>query len=322
MTKNPPFQPHPVRVLLPPGGQLIGILGLYEAFDAANRFREHWGLAPLYSLALVGAQEQTASASGPVLLTPPAPACTGHTLVLGGALPHRAPTPALLAAAERWSQGAARRVGVCMGSFTLGALGLLEGRSCTTHWLALDKLKEQFPTAKVQDDAIYVQDGELFTSAGASAGIDLALELIRQDGGPKLARAVAKSLVMFIQRPGGQSQFGSAARLPAETEQSFRDLLAQVLAHPASDHRVETLAQQVGMSPRNFARRFKSQTGRTPAAMVTRVRVQAAQRVLLNSDAPLSQVADECGFGSEETLRRSFERVCGTTPGGFRKRFR
>lgn len=318
---NPQFLPHPVRVLLPPGGQLIGVLGLYEAFDAANLVRAHWGMPPLYSLALVGSQEQTASASGPVLLTPAAPPCSAHTLVLGGTLSQVHPEPEVLAKARSWSEGAERLVGVCIGAFTLGALGLLEGRRCTTHWLALEQLKTSFPTAEVQDDAIFVQDGPVFTSAGASAGIDLALELIRQDGGPKLARAVARSLVMFIQRPGGQSQFGSAARLPAQTEQAFKDLMAQVLAHPAGDHRVETLAQRVAMSPRNFARRFKAQTRQTPAAMVTQARVQAAQRLLLNSDAGLAQIAGQCGFGSEETLRRSFERVCGTTPGSYRARF-
>jgi transcriptional regulator GlxA family with amidase domain len=256
-----------------------------------------------------------------VVLTPNPSPGTGHTVIFGGGLEQTLPTAEVMQTAALWSQGASRWVGVCMGSFVLGELGLLEGRRCTTHWISLPALCAQYGQAKVESDAIFVQDGPVFTSAGASAGIDLALELIRQDGGPKLARAVAKSLVMFVQRPGGQSQFGSAARLPARTEQAFRDLVAQIQADPAADHRVETLAQTMGMSPRNFARRFKTQTGHTPASMVVRLRVQAAQRLLVNSDAGLSQIASECGFGSEETLRRSFERICGTSPGGYRQRF-
>jgi len=327
MTTIRRFPPSPRRVvvLVPSNGQLIGVVGLIEAFDAANRVRAARDEAPLYTIALTGIEETTCSVAGPVLKTAPASAIrSAHTLVIGGALAiaDEAVDERLLAEAGRLAAGAERIVSVCMGAFVLGELGLLEGRRCTSHWLGLSQLRARFPGARVEADAIFTEDGPVFTSAGATAGIDLALHLIRQDGGRRLALAVARALVVFAQRPGGQSQFGSALRLRPGMDDRMRALVGSVLQNPSADHRVETLARAAAMSPRHFARVFREQTGETPAAFVSKVRVEAAQRALVNSDAAVSAIADDCGFGSVEVLRRTFLRITGVTPSDYRARFR
>ncbi len=327
MTKTGRFLPSPRRVVLlvPPDGQLIGMIGFMEALNAANRVRASRDRPPLYSLALVGVGAQTATAAGVVLQTGRADGQDGpHTLVVGGALESvTAPAPpAVRAQVARLATDATRVVAVCAGAFVLGELGMLDGRRCTTHWLALDALRERFPTALVQDDAIYTEDGRVLTSAGATAGIDLALHLVRQDGGPRLALAVARLLVVFAQRPGGQSQFGAALSLRPGIEDRLRKLISTVVQDPSGDHTVDALADRVAISPRHFARVFRDQTGDTPAAFVARVRVEAAQRALAHSDVGLDTVANDCGYGTVETLRRSFIRHTGVSPSAWRRRFR
>lgn len=324
MTVNRQFLPsaQTVVILMPSGGQLLGIIGFIEAFDAANRLLATRERPAAYALTLCGVDDQTPSAAGPLLRTTPSREIrTADMVVFGGGLDLE-PSPALLAEAARLSAGARRVVGVCMGTFVLGALGLLDGRRCTTHWLGLDQLRAQFPAARVEDDAIYTEDGPIFSSAGASAGIDLALHLIRQDLGPRMALAVARALVVFAHRPGGQSQFGSALRLRPGLDERLRALVGRILQDPGADHAVETMARALGMSPRHFARTFLTQTGETPAAFVTRARVEAAQRALVQTDASLEQLAEDCGFGTVETLRRSFHRVAGVSPSEYRERFR
>lgn len=323
MTNTGQILPGPSRivVLTPDGGQLIGIIGFIEAFDAANRILASRGKAPAYALELAGVQAETPSASGLRLRTTPVEQIGhAHTLVLGGGL-DSVEDPRLLAEASRLAAGASRLVSVCAGAFVLGALGLLDGRRCTTHWLALERLRRRFPAAKVEDDAIFTEDGSLFTSAGATAGVDLALHLIRLDLGPRLALAVARALVVFAARPGGQSQFGSALHLSPGQIDRLRGLVARIVRDPGAEHGVESLAASVGMSPRNFARVFLAETGQTPAAFVARARVEAAQRALLQSDAGLAEIAAATGFGTVETLRRTFLRVAGVTPSDYRARF-
>ncbi|MEZ4451104.1 MAG: helix-turn-helix domain-containing protein [Nannocystaceae bacterium] len=325
MTKKRRNLPSTLRVIVlaPPRGQLVGIIGLLEALDAANRLRAARGRPPPYAVELVGLTAATPSAAGPVLRTPRASTIDRlHTLVVGGGLEMADRTDArVLAETGRLAALGERIVSVCVGAFALGELGLLDGRRCTTHWIALDRLRQRFPAARVEDDAIYTEDGPIFTSAGASAGIDLALHLIRRDCGPALALAVARSLVVFAQRPGGQSQFGAALRLRPGLDDRLHALVAAILREPAGDHDVESLARRSGMSPRHFARVFREQTGETPAAFVTRVRVEAAQRLLAGSDAPIAQVADDVGYGSVDAFRRSFERVAGVQPSAWRSRF-
>lgn len=312
-----------VVVLTPAGGQLIGIIGFLEALDSANRFRVSMSKPPPYEVQLVGVDAQTASASGPVLSTPPSSGVRSvHTLVLGGGLQHaEGLDPRFLAEASRLAGLAERLVGVCMGTFALAELGLLDGRCCTTHWMGLDRLRERFPEARVEGDAIFCEDGRVLTSAGATAGIDLALHLIRSDCGPRLALAVARSLVVFAQRPGGQSQFSAVMEMRPGADDRLNGVIAGVVSDPAADHGVDAMARRAGMSPRHFARVFRDQTGETPAAFVTRARVEAAQRALAGGDASMEQVADAAGFGSVDAFRRSFGRVTGVSPSAWRERF-
>lgn len=327
MTKSGHFLPREVVVWVPPGSQLIAVMGLVEAFDAANGYRAHRGEPALYATRIVGCAGETASAAGVTLRTPVGRGDEPvHTLVVGGSLAEAraaAPLPhggreALEALARR----AERVVSVCAGTFWLGELGLLHGRRCTTHWLAVDVLAARFPTAKVETDALFTADGTLFTSAGGTAGIDLALHLIGLDGGRRLARAVARALVVFAQRPGGQSQFSVVTRTPDARSERIRRVVQAVVERPADDHVVPALARRAAMSERHFARAFRAETGATPAAFVTSVRIEAAQRLLLDGDAGLEQVAEASGFGSVESLRRAFRRVAGTSPASWRARFR
>ena len=326
MTTSRRFLPSHRRVVLlvPPGGQLVGSIGFIEAMDAANRFRIHAGREPLYEITVVGVEASTTTATGLVLATPRAdPGMSVHTFVVAGSLEdaHRPISPPVIELAQALAGGAERIVSVCMGAFVLGTLGLLRGRRCTTHWLALKALRERFPDAVVEGDAIYTEDRGVFTSAGATAGIDLALHLIALDGGSRLAVDVARSLVVFARRPGGQSQFGSAVQTRHDLDQRLATLIDEVRERPGDEHRVGALAAKVGMSPRNFARVFKKQVGLTPAAFVAQIRVEAAQRALQIGDASIEQIAQDLGFGTVATFRRSFARVTGVTPSEWRARF-
>jgi transcriptional regulator GlxA family with amidase domain len=216
-----------------------------------------------------------------------------------------------------------RRYGsVCTGAFFLGAAGLLDGMSATTHWQHAAELAERFPAAKVVPDQIYVQDGALYTSAGVTAGIDLALKLIEDDHGRDLALTVARRLVVFLKRPGGQSQFSAHLAAQIADEGKIRSLQHWVLDHLAHDLSLDSLASRVAMSVRNFTRVFLGETGTTPADFVEMARVDAARRLLEESETALQRVASRCGFTSPDTMRRAFLRRIGTGPSDYRERFR
>jgi transcriptional regulator GlxA family with amidase domain len=225
----------------------------------------------------------------------------------------------------RWVRSAAKRsrrvTSVCTGAFVLAQAGLLDGRRATTHWQWCDALAQMFPAIEVERDAIFVADGSIYTSAGVTAGMDLALALVEEDLGPQAARDVAQQLVVFLRRPGGQSQFSSQlAALPAG-HAPLRELQAWIPANVGADLSVPALAERVVMSPRNFARTFRRQTGMTPAAYVESVRVEQARIGLESSDAPVDQIASQCGFGTVETMRRAFHRRLGVGPAAYRSRF-
>ncbi|MFF8604389.1 GlxA family transcriptional regulator [Streptomyces sp. NPDC015346] len=218
--------------------------------------------------------------------------------------------------------GRSRRVAsVCTGAFALAAAGLLDGRRATTHWEHAAELARRHPEVEVTPDAIHVRDGEVFTSAGVTAGIDLCLALVEEDHGPAAARAVARDLVVFLQRPGGQSQFSAASRTPPTVHPVVRPLLDAVAADPGADHSGPALARRAGVSARHLARLFREQIGATPAAYVERVRVEAA-RLLLEGGASVTGAAARSGLGSDESLRRAFARHVGVTPSAYLARFR
>ncbi len=217
---------------------------------------------------------------------------------------------------------ARRTSSVCGGAFLLAAAGLLDGRRATTHWAGCARLAERYPSIKVEPDRIFVRDGDVFTSAGVTAGIDLALALVEEDHGVEVARTVARWLVVFLQRPGGQSQFSERIGVRLGAESPIRLLLDRIVAEPSADHRVSELALQAGLSERHLGRVFLREAQTTPARFVERVRVEAARDALESSGTPVEAIARDCGFGSAETMRRSFVRVVGVGPGELRSRFR
>ncbi|WP_433176642.1 GlxA family transcriptional regulator [Actinoallomurus sp. CA-150999] len=217
----------------------------------------------------------------------------------------------------------ARRVGsVCSGAFLLARAGLLDGRRATTHWAACHLLAERFPEVDVDPDPIFVRDDPVWTSAGVTAGIDLALAMVEDDLGPATARDIARQLVVFVQRPGGQAQFSAQLAAGRPDRPGLRELQRWIADHLTADLSVEALAARAGLSTRHFARVFRDGVGVTPASYVESVRVEAARRLLETTVRPLDVIARECGFGTPETMHRSFKRTVSVTPGDYRRRFR
>jgi transcriptional regulator GlxA family with amidase domain len=243
-------------------------------------------------------------------------------LVAGGLGVHEAVREGTLVEfVERVAPDARRVASVCTGAFALAAAGLLHGRRATTHWAWCDRLREEDPSVRVEDDPIYVFDGPVRTSAGVTAGMDLALALVEEDHGPQLALAIARQLVLYARRPGSQSQFSAPLSAQAADRAPLRELQAWMVGNLAENLSVEALADRVAMSRRHFARAFRAETGSTPAVYVERLRVDRARIELETTSAPIEAIAARCGFGSVETLRRAFSRRLGVNPSDYRKRF-
>lgn len=227
----------------------------------------------------------------------------------------------LLSQVHRLAASSRRVTSVCSGAFVLAASGLLYGRRAVTHWAECDLLRRTYPAVSVDADAIYVRDGNVWTSAGVTAGIDLALALVADDHGRHAAATVARQLVVYLCRSGGQAQFSTLlAAQDAETE-PIQDLLAWLPDHLGDDLTVKALAGQTHLSPRQFNRVFKADTGTTPADHVETVRTEAACRLLETTGASVEDIARRCGFGNPETMNRTFRRRLSTTPGGHRQHF-
>jgi transcriptional regulator GlxA family with amidase domain len=217
---------------------------------------------------------------------------------------------------------ARRLASVCSGAFLLARAGLLDGRRATTHWRSCDLLARLYPKVRVEPDPIFVRDGSVYTSAGICAGMDLALALVEEDLGREIALAVAQRLVIFLKRPGGQSQFSAQLRTQLAEREPLRELQSWIAENPGADLTIPALAARVAMSPRNFARVFLREVGTTPARYVEGARVEAARRRLEESDSAIESVADGCGFGTPETMRRAFLRSLRVSPASYRGRFR
>jgi transcriptional regulator GlxA family with amidase domain len=226
----------------------------------------------------------------------------------------------------RWVAHAAKRsrrvASVCTGAFVLAAAGLLDGRRATTHWASCDALARRYPSITVEPDPIFVRDGDVWTSAGVTAGMDLALALVAEDLGREAALRVARQLVVFVQRPGGQSQFSAQLQTQASDHEPIRALQQFIADHPDDDLTVERLAERAAMSARHLARMFRAETGATPAAYVELVRIETARRLLETTGLRVEDVASAAGFGTVETMRRAFTRRVGVNPRAYRERFR
>jgi transcriptional regulator GlxA family with amidase domain len=301
--------------------KLLDVAGPSEVFAEANRF----GAA--YELVLCSVGGRGVASSTGMRIAVDADACDpalgfDTVLVAGGDVYPGHPVDADLVAAVRAVAGRSRRVcSICTGAFVLAAAGLLDGRRATTHWRSVELLAAAHPTVRVEPDAIFVRDGHVITSAGVSAGIDLALALVEEDHGSQLARDVARSLVVFLQRPGGQSQFSPAVsgRLPRSS--ALRAVLVAVAADPAADLSVTRLARLAAVSPRQLTRLFQEELATTPAAHVQAVRFSTATAAL-DSGATVEEAAARAGFGSGESMRRVFTARLGISPREYRQRFR
>lgn len=304
-----------------PGFQILDLTGPHEVFTQAGR------LTGGIVVETVAPEPGPVPSSGglavsPTLTTDEAAGPVDTLVAVGGPGVHQAcRDDRLVEWFARTARGSRRTASVCSGAFLLGAAGLLDGRQVVTHWARCGELAERYPGATVHPDPVFVRDGDLWTSAGITAGMDLALAMVEDDHGPEVSRAIARQLVMFVQRPGGQAQFSTQLTAQRPTRAPLRDLLGWVADHLEDDLTVPALAARASMSQRNFTRVFRAETGRTPAAYVESVRIEAARRLLETTAAPLDSVARTCGFGTVETLHRSFRRALRTTPGEYRRHF-
>jgi transcriptional regulator GlxA family with amidase domain len=317
-----------VVILTFPGLQPLDAVGPFEVFAGASRAAAAGPAGPgAYRVALVspsGAPVRTGS--GMALCTEPLPDAGEHidTLLIpgGDGVAAARADAALTGWIADVAPGCRRIATVCTGAFLAAETGLLDERRVTTHWASAARLAAEFPSLTVDPDPIYIRDGRFWTSAGVTAGIDLSLALVEDDLGTEVARTVARWLVMFLHRPGGQTQFASPVWVPRAERSAVREVQRLVEGSPGDDHRLPTMAAAASMSVRHFARVFRSEVGETPGRFVERVRTEAARRELETTGDTLESVAEQCGFGTTETLRRVFQRRLGVSPDAYRRRFR
>lgn len=321
--------PRRVVVLVFPGFQILDAVGPVEVFNAATRLATAGrSRRPAYRVEVVAPQ------AGPVASSNGLAVVAEHgiaelrgdidTLVVAGGFGTRTYVEDrdVIAWVRRAATRSRRVTSVCTGALLLAEAGLLDGKQVATHWAFAAELASRYPKVRVDADPIYVKDGRIYTSAGVTSGMDLALALVEEDLGREIALAAARWLVLFLKRPGGQAQFSAQLSAQTAAREPIRDLQWWILEHLDEDLSVEALASRAAMSPRNFARVFTREVGMTPARYVERARVEAARRRLEESTAGIDDVAGTCGFGTAETMRRAFLRNVRVAPAEYRNRFR
>ncbi len=320
--------PRQVAIVLYPGVQSLDVTGPLEVFTGAGLLisasaRPERGYR-VRTLSCDGAPLQTSSG---LTITPDAslidaPADIDTLIVPGGSGSREAACDGpLLDWISRTAAGTRRTAGVCTGAFLLAGAGLLSGRRATTHWASAEELARLHPDVEVDPEPIFLRDGPIWTSAGVTAGMDLALALVEEDLDREAALQIARHLVLFLRRPGNQSQFSASLAAQQPGREPLRELQRFLVEHVAAEHSVEAMATRAHMSPRHFARAFRAETGITPARYVERVRLEAARRRLEDTADPIATVAAECGFGTAETMRRVFLRALEVGPAEYRRRF-
>jgi transcriptional regulator GlxA family with amidase domain len=328
---RPPTSPRQVVIVAFPGLQSLDAVGPLEVFSTASQVAEHAGRRGYRTTLVSAGGGPVVAESGLGLSTATLPeldtmAAAGgiDTLVVagGGGVYDARHDPVLMHWLAIVAPHCRRLATVCTGAFIAAEAGWLDGRTATTHWARARTLAAEYPSIAVDPDPIYVRDGNVWTSAGVTAGIDLALALVQDDLGTDIAQTTARWLVMFLHRPGGQTQFAAPVWVPRAERSAVRAVQALVEAAPGGDHRVPTLAAAAAMSVRHFSRVFTAEVGESPARYVERVRVESARHELETTDDTLDVVAHRCGFGTAETLRRSFQRRLGVAPDSYRRRFR
>ncbi|MEU9878650.1 GlxA family transcriptional regulator [Streptomyces phaeochromogenes] len=312
-----------VLVVLFDGVQSLDVTGPVEVFTGADIYTGEPGETyRIRTASLDGAPVRTSSGLTLVpdhaLAEAPAP----HTLLVPGGRGTRGPDPRVIDWLREHGPRADRLVSVCTGAILLAEAGLLDGRRVTTHWAYCDRLARDHPAIEVDPDPIYVRDGHVATSAGVTAGIDLALALVEEDLGRDAALSIARYLVVFLRRPGNQAQF--SAQLSAQTarREPLREVQHWITEHPGDDLCVESLAARARLSPRHFARAFQSETGMTPGRYVDTVRLEHARRLLEDTTDGVEQIARASGYGTPEAMRRAFIKTLGSPPAEYRRRFR
>ncbi|PZU25679.1 MAG: AraC family transcriptional regulator [Shinella sp.] len=319
----PKFMTRRIEILVFPDAQLLDATGPAQVFASANEFTRRAANEPLYEIALVAEETEVTCNSGITLRCGPLaddPTVIDTAIVAGGRGVNAACTrPVLIEWVRDRASRVRRMASVCSGAFLLAEAGLLNGRRAVTHWHRCDEFTEQYPQVKLERDPIFLHDGPIWTSAGVTAGIDLALAMVEEDHGRALALAVARELVVFLKRPGGQSQYSAPLKLQSADDR-FSDLHAWISANLTRSLTIETLADKAGMSRRSFARHYRQRTGRTPAEAVEVIRLERAQG-LLATGASVAVAARTCGFGSPETMRRVFLRRLGVGPKDWQERF-
>ncbi|MEU2660537.1 GlxA family transcriptional regulator [Streptomyces sp. NPDC007325] len=317
--------PRPVLVVLFDGVQSLDVTGPVEVFHAAG-----WAAGaeadpyPIRTASLDGGPVRTSSGLRILPDTGLAEAVAGgppHTLVVPGGEGTRGSDPDLVDWLRTHGPRAERLVSVCTGALRLAEAGLLDGHRATTHWMACEHMARRHPEVDVDPEPIFVRDGRIATSAGVTAGIDLALALVEEDLGREAALTIARLLVVFLRRPGNQAQF--SAQLAAQTarREPLRDVQTWIAEHPDGDLSVERLAARARLSPRHFARAFHAETGVTPGRYVDRIRLEHARRLLEETTRGVEEVSRAAGYGTPEAMRRAFTKALGTAPADYRRRF-
>jgi transcriptional regulator GlxA family with amidase domain len=307
--------------------QSLDVTGPLEVFTGANTWRVGHGSGPAYDIRTASLGGRPVRTSSGLRVTPdedlrefrePRP----DLLIVPGGEGSRHPDPELTGWLRTHGQHAGRLVSVCTGAFLLAGAGLLDGRRVTTHWAYCASLAERYPQVSVEAEPIFVRDGKVATSAGVTAGIDLALALVEDDLGRDAALDIARHLVVFLRRPGNQAQFSAQLAAQMAGREPLRDVQRWIADHPAADLSVETLARRASLSPRQFARAFAAEVGMPPGRYVDRVRLETARRRLEDTADGVEQTARSCGYGTPEAMRRAFIRALGVSPGEYRRRFR
>jgi transcriptional regulator GlxA family with amidase domain len=314
-----------IAILAIPGVQMLDLAGPMDVFSEANNLLRDTNA---YSLQVIGLSSEPVTAANGMRFIPDASIGTSlegfDTLLIAGspAIRKHEDDSELIAWIVRESRHVRRIGSICTGAFMLAHAGLLNDRRATTHWNSTSRLGEMFPRVKLEPNTIYVKDGPVYTTAGVTASMDLALALVEEDYGRSVALRIAKELILFLKRPGGQSQF--SVHLEAQVAESgpIRNVHEWILENLSSDLSIEALAARLGMSGRNFARLFKRETEMTPGDYVEAARVDAARRMLEDSDMPLKRIASVCGFADPSGLRRAFMRRINVSPVEYRQRFR
>jgi transcriptional regulator GlxA family with amidase domain len=321
--------PRKVAIVVYPGVQSLDVTGPLEVFAGASQLIAASSRPePTYEIRIVSREGAPLRSSSGLMLVPDTPisdvpARLDTLLVAGGnGYADASGDEQLIGWISRAGARARRTASVCTGAFLLARAGLLDGRRVTTHWASAQALARLYPQLTVDPDPIFLRDGPLWTSAGVTAGMDLALALVEEDLDREAALTIARHLVLFLRRPGNQSQFSATLSAQQPDREPLREVQRLVIENVAASHTVEAMAAHANMSPRHFARAFRSETGVTPARFVERVRLESARRRLEDTGEPVATVAAACGFGTAETMRRCFLRTLGVGPAEYRRRFR